>query len=1117
MNIQWRCVGWSEGASWRRKIWTRLRRRRTLHRYCVRGRRILLALIFAMAFAFTALAHKVCARTKDISCCSRRSITPWTRSHAYGARRSIPLIANARCKTLERRMCMVVDEKSAKAVLAPGQKEAQSHARRDIAQLLIDFELDSLESGLSTQQVEARRALYGFNSVPDEPPVPLWRKILAQLEDRLVLLLLLATGGSLALSIFEHRDQPLLLEYFVEPIVLSLFLVLNACVGLAQESSAENAIAALKEYEKVSCVVLRDGGISQVVDASELVPGDVVCLKNGDKVPADVRVAHILSPRLQVDQSVITGESEAVCKSETPSLSSSGVGGAALVARTNTSLSELDCMAFCGSAVVSGRCLALVTATGLNTEIGRIRASLTGFEVATRELTPLQRKLEVFGNQLSLIVLVFCSVIWAANVANSISTDSLKDSSSLIENALFHLKTSVALAIAAVPEGLPAVVTSSLALGANRMARRAAIVRYLPAAETLGSTQVICSDKTGTLTMNRMCVQNISFPSRPAELLAVSGNGYSSTGRVLMNGEFGDSCVEPLLTMARICVLCNDARIEFSKDADGNAEENADKNAQPLRTTGESTELSLLVLAEKITQQVLQRRNARAVFEASLRRTQTLEFDRHRRSMGVIVEDEQSRSILYVKGAPESVMARCSSILTETGATVALSEDVKAQIMSSWSRDGLRIIALAQRTDLPALDVARLDDCAYVETYESGLTLVGLCGILDPPREEVEGAVREAKDAGIRIIVITGDAEATAVRVCMQVGITDGNSDQVMTGSELASLSDIEAMKRLDSTSIFSRTDPLDKLRIVDLLKRKGLVVAMTGDGVNDAPALKRADIGIAMGSGTAVAREASKMVLADDNFATIVAAVSEGRSIYANIRQLTRYLISSNVGEVFALFFASMLHLPDPFVPVQLLWLNLVTDGLPAAALSFNPRDSNVMQQAPVSPDASIIDRISIIRFMSVGLYCGLACMATYIHYLCFSVHGPMLSFADAQLMTSGLFSGASERDGAACAARTVAMSTMVTLEMFNALNSVSERESLLRVPPWRNKWLVAGITVSFCAHVATLYFAPLARVFGNAPLPLDEWGWIVACAAPVVAVDEFLKFVLLRRDDKR
>uniref|UniRef100_A0A8D3AWN3 Calcium-transporting ATPase n=1 Tax=Scophthalmus maximus TaxID=52904 RepID=A0A8D3AWN3_SCOMX len=936
-------------------------------------------------------------------------------------------------------------------------------------------------TGLSCEQLKKNRERWGPNELPAEEGKSLWELVLEQFEDLLVRILLLA-----------------------------------ACISF--ERNAENAIEALKEYEpEMGKVYRQDKKSVQRIRARDIVPGDIVEVAVGDKVPADIRLTSIRSTTLRVDQSILTGESVSVIKHTDPVPDPRAVN------------QDKKNMLFSGTNIAAGRAIGVVVATGVQTEIGKIRDEMASTDP---ERTPLQQKLDQFGEQLSKVITLICVAVWAINVGHF---NDPVHGGSWLRGAVYYFKIAVALAVAAIPEGLPAVITTCLALGTRRMARKNAIVRSLPSVETLGCTSVICSDKTGTLTTNQMSVCRIFVVDsvsgqhcNPSEF-TVTGSTYAPEGEVFKDGSVVKcSQYEGLVEMASICALCNDSSLDFN-EAKGVYEK-----------VGEATETALCCLVEKMNVFDTDLRGLSPVDRATaccsvikrlMRKELTLEFSRDRKSMSVFCSSNKlnrsaSGNKMFVKGAPESVLERCTHIRVSGSARVPLKPAVREQLLSTvreWGsgRDTLRCLAMATRDTPPDINSLNLENSATFAEYESDLTFVGCVGMLDPPRKEVLGAVRMCRQAGIRVIMITGDNKGTALSICRRVGIiTEQEEEQGgavmggLTGREFDELPPHLQREACRTVRCFARVEPAHKSRIVEYLQSLSEITAMTGDGVNDAPALKKAEIGIAMGSGTAVAKSASEMILADDNFSTIVAAVEEGRAIYNNMKQFIRYLISSNIGEVVCIFLTAALGMPEALIPVQLLWVNLVTDGFPATALGFNPPDLDIMSRPPRSHKEPLISSWLFCRYLIIGCYVGAATVGAAAWWFMAAHDGPKLSFYQlSHYLQCG--EGHVEFAGVQCSVfespypMTMALSVLVTIEMCNALNSLSENQSLLKMPPWSNPWLVGAICLSMALHFLILYVDPLPVIFQIRPLSWPQWVVVLKMSLPVIFMDEALKFL--------
>uniref|UniRef100_A0A7N4PX60 Calcium-transporting ATPase n=1 Tax=Sarcophilus harrisii TaxID=9305 RepID=A0A7N4PX60_SARHA len=953
----------------------------------------------------------------------------------------------------------------------------------------------SLPALTAPPPIRASRDHLGQNkALPQELPAEegksLWELVLEQFDDLLVRILLLAAFVSFVLAWFEEGEETV--TAFVEPMVIVLILIANAVVGVWQERNAESAIEALKEYEpEMGKVIRMDRKGVQRIRARDIVPGDIVEVAVGDKVPADIRLIEIKSTTLRVDQSILTGESMSVLKHTDPVPDPRAVN------------QDKKNMLFSGTNIASGKAVGVVVATGVYTEIGKIRNQMVATEP---EKTPLQQKLDEFSQQLSKVISMICVAVWAINIGHFGDPG---HGGSWLRGAVYYFKIAVALAVAAIPEGLPAVITTCLALGTRRMAKKNAIVRSLPSVETLGCTSVICSDKTGTLTTNQMSVSRMFIIDRAEgddcrlHEFSITGSTYAPEGQVWGREPVRSSQYDGLVELATICALCNDSALDYSEAK------------KVYEKVGEATETALTCLVEKMNvfdtdvsrlSKVERAGACNAVIKQLMRKECTLEFSRDRKSMSVYCTptgpaQPTSGSKLFVKGAPESVIERCSHMRVGTR-TVPLGPAARERILArirDWGTgiDTLRCLALATRDAPRKMEDMRLDDASSFVEYETELTFVGCVGMLDPPRREVASAVEMCRRAGIRVIMITGDNKGTAVAICRRVGIFSEAEDvagRAYTGREFDDMAPEQQRAACLNARCFARVEPAHKSKIVEYLQSFREITAMTGDGVNDAPALKKAEIGIAMGSGTAVAKSAAEMVLSDDNFSTIVAAVEEGRAIYNNMKQFIRYLISSNVGEVVCIFLTAILGLPEALIPVQLLWVNLVTDGLPATALGFNPPDLDIMEKLPRNPQEPLISGWLFFRYLAIGVYVGLATVGAATWWFLYDPEGPRVTFHQLRHFmrcTGGnpLFEGVDCGVFESRYPTTMALSVLVTVEMCNALNSVSENQSLLRMPPWLNPWLLGAIAMSMALHFLVLYVKPM-------PLP-------------VILLDEGLKYL--------
>ena len=859
-------------------------------------------------------------------------------------------------------------------------------------------ELNTSEKGLSQQEAESRLKQYGLNEIKEGKRISPWQIFIEQFNSVVIWILIAAT----IISAF--------LKEYIDAIVIIIIIVLIAVLGFVQEYRAERAIEALKKLASLKATVLRNNQKTEI-DAKELVIGDIIILETGDKVPADSRLIEVHN--FQTLESALTGESQPVKKDikELPE---------------KTGIADRKNIVFSGTIVVSGRAKAIVIGTGMQTEIGKIAALI---QEVKPEPTHLQKKLDQLGKWLSIMTVAIAVIVFVVGL--------LLHEASLIDMLVF----AVALAVAAIPEGLPAVVTISLALGTQRMLKRNALIRRLPSVETLGATTVICTDKTGTLTVNEMTVKRLFINAR---VIDVTGAGYETKGQFLYKNK--PVSFDEIELILRIGALNNNAELKESS------------------LIGDPTEGALIVSAAKAGL-------IKEELEIEWQRIDEIEFTSERKMMTTI-HRHHGEKIAYVKGAPEIVLNLCNYIYIN-GKAKKLTGEEKNEILEinrEFANDALRVLGFAYKT--------------LVDTQpEKNLIFVGLQGMIDPPREEVKAAIEKCKKAGIKVIMITGDHEVTAKAIAKEIGLTG----KAMTGQHLDEIKNLEDW--VEEIAIFARVDPEHKIKIVDALKKKGHIVAMTGDGVNDAPALKKADIGVAMGiTGTDVSKEASSMILTDDNFASIVNAVEEGRGIYDNIKKYVEYLLSSNLGEILTIFIAGILGMGLPVVTIQILWINLVTDGLPALALSVDPNDSNIMSRPPRNPKEHIIT-----KFMNVKMIIT-AVVMMLITLIVFKFYKP-----DSNLVY----------------AQTMAFTVLVMLQMYNVFNTRSEKSSAFK-GIFSNKYLLLAVISSIVLQILVVY-PPLNTFFKTTPLSIFDWAIVILVSSSVLIAGELVKYVNAKIENKK
>ena len=907
-------------------------------------------------------------------------------------------------------------------------QDRDSHAK-PIEDLVDGFQTH-LERGLTGQQAKERLQQFGLNELSERPRPGFFALLWDQFNNYLVIILIIAALVSLALG-----------EY-VDSIAIMFIVVLNAIVGVIQESKAEQALAALKKMAAPNAQVIRDGQ-QLTIPGREIVGGDIVLLEAGNYVPADLRLVECVN--LKIEEASLTGESVPVEKNS------------AVVLDKEIPLGDRKNTAFMGTLITYGRGKGLVTGTGMNTQIGLIAEMIQSFE---DEDTPLQKKLEHLGKVLGTACLAICALVFIyglfrdTHLTEAFDTGFLNYLEAEKKDIINLFMTAVSLAIAAVPEGLPAIVTICLALGMQRMIKHHALIRKLPAVETLGCATVVCSDKTGTLTQNQMTVVQAWAGGKRFRL---TGEGYSPSGEFFIGADPFVPRTDPDATLLlHGALVCNDAKLE----------EKCDEGGKPSwQIIGDPTEGAMVVAAAKGGYR-------RGEMEQALPRIQEIPFDSDRKRMTTIHHVDSAHAeaavhgfsyppiIAFVKGAPDVILELCAHRL-ESGQPVGLAEEQRGAILEQnrdMASNALRVLAVAYRPlqEVPA--------SITPETVEKDLVFVGLLGMIDPPRPEVVAALKVARGAGLKSIMVTGDYKDTAEAIGRDIGLlTPGGL--VLTGAEIEKLSDAELASKVDQLEVCCRVSPQHKTRIVDALKARDHVVAMTGDGVNDAPALKRANIGVAMGiTGTDVAKQTADMVLTDDNFASIVAAIEQGRIIYSNIRKFVYFLLACNVGEILIIFGAMLAGMPLPLRPVQLLWLNLVSDGAPALALGMEKGDPDIMKQPPRSSKEPVINGDMAIGIGVIGVVDALAILTVF--YLALQRYPDQL-----------------------VAAQTIAFVTLCCSELIRAFTARSEYHSVFSLGVFSNRWMVWAVGVSFVLVLMVVYVPFLRPFFDTVPLTAGDW----------------------------
>ena len=875
----------------------------------------------------------------------------------------------------------------------------------------------SLSEGLTSESAQTKLQTLGPNELKEQEGKSFLQKLLAQFSDFLILILIAAA----LISVFVGESK--------DAIVIMSIVIVNALLGLYQEGKAEKALEALKKMASPTAKVLRDGKPKEI-PSSQLVPGDLVILETGDIIPADLRLVE--SSNLKVEEASLTGESVPVEKRAQETYT------------TEVSLGDRHNMAYMSTIITYGRGKGVVVETAEGTEIGKIAAMIQTFE---EEATPLQKKLNQLGKVLGITTIAVCVAVFGIGLLQG-------------REVLEMFMIAISLAVAAIPEGLPAIVTIVLAIGMNKMVERNAIVKKLLAVETLGATSVICTDKTGTLTQNEMTVVKVLADNK---LIDVEGTGYEPVGDFKLNGATVDKEeVSGLKLLLTIAALANDAKLDNSSGL--------------YRILGDPTEGALVTLAGKA-----------GIDSAELnhmyKRIEEIPFDSERKMMTTFHDMPNDEGVSsFTKGAPDIIIGRCNRIILD-GRLQDFTPELKKEVLnvnSELSRSALRVLAFAFK------EYASLPSNPSPGSNETDMIFVGLTGMIDPPRPEAREAIALCKKAGVNAIMITGDYKETAFAIAKDLGMAD-NEDQAMMGEKLDGISDEELQEVVKKTKVFARVSPEHKVRIVSALRANGDIAAMTGDGVNDALAIKKADIGVSMGiTGTDVAKNTAEMILTDDNFASIVAAVEEGRIIFSNIKKFVYFLLSCNIGEILLVFTSILMNLPVPLLPIQLLWLNLVTDSFPALALGVEKGEPDIMNQPPRNPDEAILDKRMLVGVTFQAIAVAAASLSAYI--LALRLYG-LDNIVEA---------------------RTITFATLIVAELLRAYSSRSQKFTLAKIGVFSNKSMVYATLGAFLLLLAVIYIPFMNGIFYTFPLTVVDWEIVLSFAFIPLVVGELTKVVM-------